>query len=426
MKPDYDITKSSLFALGKIQTGERLKKAIDNLSNMVGSTVEKAELERNIKYSYDNNKILYFKYSDSNTPVKTANFSNDCAVFGIDTGYLSKKDRSKILAQYSKTVGGWRGVFFTSSAQIIDTMQLYTIGALSFRDYEKANTFICNLKSMLLPGETWKYKKSSIILGRSKTEFQILESYLGVISSFLVQENNRTDSKNAGKIRFSKDKKYATFNSGLLSDKVTDIFILGEVKASTDSEELRILNPWILTGGRTELKKYGFASDVLSTDMANFFEDLSDIVYNAELDVDVDDYDKLCHCIDDGIARNRFPEEYKKVWESGSKDDIIDKFKQAIVRAQKIARRNYKYVVPQYRPSKDGKGSIQFLMPIYFKSNYSKAPDFALVLSKDETFYRLETVLELSWAYNNARVLCKPDNTWLIPEAIEESDSLEG
>ena len=114
------------------------------------------------------------------------------------------------------------------------------------------------------------------------------------------------------------------------------------------------------------------------------------------------------------------------MWENGQTDDVIDKFKQAIARAEQIARRNYKYVVPQYRPSKDNGGNIQFLMPIYFTSNYSVAPDFALVLSKDDIggdpFYRPETVLELSWAYNNARVLCKPDNTWLKPEEIEEAD----
>ena len=161
--------------------------------------------------------------------------------------------------------------------------------------------------------------------------------------------------------------------------------------------------------------------------MVSFFKDLSHIVYDATVPIDVEDLDKLEHCIDDGIERNRFPEHYKEQWENGYKEDVIDKFKQAIARAEQIARRNYKYVVPQYRPSKNKDGNIQFLMPIYFTSNYTSAPDFALVLSKDDIggspFYRPETVLELSWAYNNARVLCKPDNTWLKPEEIEESDT---
>lgn len=432
-KPFYDRSKSSLYALGKIQPEEQLGNALSILSDKVGFTVIKEELEQNVKESYAKNKVFYFEYSDDGKVQSVEFFSEQhCAVFAVDTNYRDHSNGDAILAQYSKTARGWRGVFFASYKEIIANMNKkahtpkYTIGALSFHDYTAANTFICNLESMLLPGETWKYQKASVPLLHPKTKFQILESYLGVTSSFLVQENSRLGSTNFGKIKFSADKHYAIFNSGLLSDKVTDIFILGE-KTPLDKNPFRITNPVILTEGRTQLKRYGFSNDVLATDMANFFEKLSDIVYDANLDVDVDDYAKLTHCIDDGIKRNRFPKEYQDKWRSNP-DDVIVKFKQAITRAQKIARRNYKYVVPQYRPSKEGKGSIQFLMPIYLNYSYSetsKAPDFALVLSKDESFYRLETVLELSWAYSNARVLCKPDNSWLVPENIEESDDFD-
>ena len=86
--------------------------------------------------------------------------------------------------------------------------------------------------------------------------------------------------------------------------------------------------------------------------------------------------------------------------------------------------------VPQYRPACKGEvGRIQFLMPIYLDTQYSSQPDFALVLNDERIgkarFYTPETVLELSWAYNNARVICKPDDTWLSPARIEETPADE-
>lgn len=425
MKPNYDANKSGLYALGYVTN---LTPAMNALANRVGFAVTKEQLETNLKDSYDNDSIFYYEYDSGGNPICTSTFTSRCAIFAVDTGFTDPIDGSKILAQYSKTSRGWTGVFFSSNTQILTNMQPYRIGSLSFRDYASADNFIVDLEKILLPGEVWKYAKASDTLPRPKTTFQILESYMSVISSVLVRECLDPNSINYGKIRFSAGNTYAAFNTGLLSNKVSPVFVVGEIypRNWNGSGSFQISNPKILKGGRTELKTYSFPGDVLSTDMVSFFSSLSHIVYDATIPIDVDDMDKLEHCIDDGIARNRFPEHYRQMWENGQTDDVIDKFKQAIARAEQIARRNYKYVVPQYRTTKGNGGNIQFLMPIYFTSNYSVAPDFALVLSKDDIggdpFYRPETVLELSWAYNNARVLCKPDNTWLKPEEIEEAD----
>ena len=70
-------------------------------------------------------------------------------------------------------------------------------------------------------------------------------------------------------------------------------------------------------------------------------------------------------------------------------------------------------VVPQYYNN-----SIQFLMPIYLGTEFNGKPDFALVLSMDNStqmpFYRGTTILTVEMAYQNARLLAKPDNPWLI------------
>ena len=41
--------------------------------------------------------------------------------------------------------------------------------------------------------------------------------------------------------------------------------------------------------------------------------------------------------------------------------------------------------------------------------------DLALVVNKEEYVYKAHTVLTLDQAYNNARLLAKPDREWLNP-----------
>lgn len=66
-------------------------------------------------------------------------------------------------------------------------------------------------------------------------------------------------------------------------------------------------------------------------------------------------------------------------------------------------------VVPQFY-----NGEIQFLMPVYLGTEFSGKPDFALVLALDESnIYLGTTILTVEMAYQNARLIAKPDNPWL-------------
>jgi len=80
-----------------------------------------------------------------------------------------------------------------------------------------------------------------------------------------------------------------------------------------------------------------------------------------------------------------------------------------------MAKRNYKLVVPQYRPQSD---KLQLLMPIYLSGSFAKQPDFALVLDLEDGLYTPETILPLDAAYQNARLIAKPDDFWLNPDDI--------
>ena len=424
-KPPYRDGKSALMALGFVND---IQGAVDFFVHKTGVNLSQEELECKIKMAYDNGNILYYEYDADGNPIECNIYSLKTAVFAINTG-VKDRYQNDVFAQYSKGPRGWIGVFFNTEEQIFNQMNTYKIGKLTFKNYALANDFIKSLHSELLPGETWKYAEPAQTGMRKKTEYEILESYLRTVLTALIQEHDKPGSLNYGKIKFSKDNNYALFNTGLLSKYATDIIVIGEVypKNRTTNSRITLSNPIVLKSGKTELREKGFEASDADVDMVSFFDQVSQIVYDATAGVDTDDIEKLRHCIDEGIMRNRFPKKCKEQYENGELEDLTDTFIKAIRRSERIARRNYKYVVPQYRTAATG-NKIQFLMPIYMLSKYDELPDFALVLSESvingEKFYKPETVLELAWAYNNARVICKPDDMWLNPARIEDVEDL--
>mgnify|MGYP003591834856 FL=1 len=87
---------------------------------------------------------------------------------------------------------------------------------------------------------------------------------------------------------------------------------------------------------------------------------------------------------------------------------FFDEINKALELATKRARRNYKTAIPHYYDNK-----IQFLLPLCMTSKIDA--DLALVVNRDENSYIAHTVLSLDQAFNNARLLAKPDREWLTP-----------
>jgi hypothetical protein len=84
-------------------------------------------------------------------------------------------------------------------------------------------------------------------------------------------------------------------------------------------------------------------------------------------------------------------------------------FNGEIDRMKKKVIANYKIAVPQYY-----NGKIQLLLPLCLEN--PDVPDLALVVSKQgENVYQGHTCLTLEMAYNNARLIAKPDSNWLKP-----------
>jgi cold shock CspA family protein len=187
-------------------------------------------------------------------------------------------------------------------------------------------------------------------------------------------------------------RKYASFNTGLVTPGQDEIYAL-----------FREQNPR-LTGNAWRLQGFYVGNDraILGVfqqlpEMANYFEEPAELLYDRRCSLEMD----IEHIVRERLER--FPEQLRdnptlaRAALTSAKD-----------RARARVKRNYKTAIPVYY-----RGHIQLLLPLCLL-NPDKA-NLALVVSRHGNQYRGETVLTLDMAYNNARLLTRPDREWLSP-----------
>lgn len=413
----YDETKSGLYSLGYINNETTY---ISELQKIASTNVNASDLDNNVQDAIKSGKTGFYEYQNGN-PIETTEFNSQTKIKVVDTGY-SNFSKNSIIAYFKQDkYNRWSGVHFSTKKELSNKLNTYNMGIIKFRTYKDANDFICTLHNQLMPGEKWDFAKNDTSSFRTKTSYPILESYITQVFSKLFIEHKDSTSKNYGKIIFSSDNKHCIFNSGLLTKYAKDVIILGDIYEK--SGIITALNNPRKIDSKSELtSKYNFLSEDIKQwpHVIEFFNDINDIIFDTRVEIDMTE-DKLNHSIIDGIERNRFPEKYKNIFNEAQLPSLASKLEAGINTAKTIATRNYKYVVPQYRPQRETEiGKIQFLMPIYLEGTYEEEADFALVLNRVGEYYIPETILELSTAYNNARLICKPDDSWLNPNVIAE------
>lgn len=272
----------------------------------------------------------------------------------------------------------------------------FSIGRMYFDNYQQGQDFLDEIANAIIP-ETWEYNSR-----QSQIHHPILKSYLENTLNKLVKESR---SDRPDKVVYSNNHKTALFNSNLLDKYFHDVLIAGRVEFYSTGEPL-IHNPKMVKGGLTEL---GFDGTV-TPQPPQYFEDVNDVIFQTSWVVERD-FCTFEHIIDK--RRNRFPLEHQGK-ASAVLASMLDR---AIDMAVILAKRNHNIVAPMYRPQTD---IIQLLMPIYLNGIYSDHPDFALILTPDKThkIYKPETIIPLDPAYQNARLIAKPDESWLNPNKI--------
>lgn len=333
------------------------------------------------------NSMGYDKFQGNPVERSKAKYLKICTNFKTENG-------EAICGLFEKNKGNMVGVKWATDSDInayIKINSKFQIGKLFFDKWDDGNRFLQDIEHKALP-EPWNFGDDG--------KFRILKSYLENVFERLLHESEGTTNK----LIYSKDNRYVLFNTNLLDRYSHDIYIVVEAR-----DDGRFWNPKYSKGLKERLEQ-GFLKNVPSP--PSFFNNIDDIIFHTSWDVDKE-YDAFNHIIEE--RRERFSDRYKEM----ATEKLAKKLQDAIDFAVVLAQRNYKFIVPMYRPQMN---SIQLLMPIYLESFYEQKPDFALVLTPDSEnqMYLPETILSLDMCYQNARLIAKPDETWLNPNVIRE------
>lgn len=210
----------------------------------------------------------------------------------------------------------------------------------------------------------------------------ILKNYLQFTLNKLFEENKVIETE-----------EYAVFNTGLFTEFFEPIYFYLTPNNAGGHQK------WYLKQICTEydLGYYGVTN---IPERANYFQNPELLIFDAKCKINV----HFSHILKDEENVKRMPKEIKE--SANMQSALIG----AIDIMKKRVTANYKIAVPQYF---DGK--IQLLLPLYLLEN--PQPDLALVVTKNPSgnSYQGHTCLTMQMAYNNARLIAKPDSNWLIP-----------
>lgn len=236
-------------------------------------------------------------------------------------------------------------------------------------DYDRKISTLSNLCP-----EKWSFGSNS--------DNVILKNYIDHTLEKVYEENKVIEKEDC-----------ALFNTGLYTKFYEEIYAYF-VRNQNEGRQ-----KWFLDGFYTSYQ----TSNMSVTDRpqrANYFTNPSDLVFDTNCEI----IPQYAHIFNDPENFLRIPD---SVRESSNKTMLFDG---AIQRAKRMINANYKTAVPQYY-----KGKIQLLIPICLINE--NVPDLALVVSKNQTGtqYLGHTCLTLDMAYNNARLIARPDSLWLKP-----------
>jgi hypothetical protein len=258
--------------------------------------------------------------------------------------------------------------------------------------FEKRRTIYDEIYDRLLIKENWK--------ASSKNR---LSFYLKSLAEKIKYEQTKTESLVGNGYVLSNDRTKCMFNTGLIDIYNNDIYLVDLDNKEDDFYRKEV----VMTGSKATLINYGFnKEDIMNMPKpARFYENKSDLVFSGSIaEFDLEDNHRLNHIIQE--RRSRFPEQYQEM----SCDVLCEKVKSAVSKAVRLSERDYKYIVPMYNLKMN---KIQYLIPLHLSASIEESPELVIVVGENNGFYCVYTILTTDDAYDNARLLCRPDSAWL-------------
>ena len=216
------------------------------------------------------------------------------------------------------------------------------------------------------------------------------------------KDKDNTSTKGNG-YTYSKDRTKAVINTGLLDKFGNFIYLVDHTPLVPDFLDKRVH----IMVDKYSLIKFGFELiDIRNLpEPIRIVDDLRSLVFDANIeDFDLDDDFHLQHIINE--RRYRFPEKYK----NASDMELCNKIKNAIIQGVKISKLDTRYAIPTYDFSRH---NVQFLLPLYLDNSLDKTAELAIVVGRYNEMWKIYTVLLINDAYDDARLLSNPKNTWI-------------
>ncbi|MCL2522805.1 MAG: DUF3825 domain-containing protein [Erysipelotrichales bacterium] len=210
--------------------------------------------------------------------------------------------------------------------------------------------------------------------------------------------NTFTQCYKENKIMYAEDEKSCCFNTGLLTSHGHDIIALFNRNANPN-----LMLEWYFKGFCEKSDRDFMDAFPEVPEVAEYTQNFIEYYFNPKKNIEINSN----HILDEN-------------WENISKIIPLDK---SIVKvllfgvleeAKKKVKRNPRLVVPQlYR------NEIVYLLPINIPIGSEKFITFALAVQETESGqYRANTIFTLDVAYKKARMLMKPDSSWLSEQTV--------
>lgn len=258
--------------------------------------------------------------------------------------------------------------------------------------------------------------------------------YFPILGNYLVYTFFRLQKEN--KVREGKD--FAAFNTGLVDKKYKQIFVLFQKTTSyTQKWEFK----YFCVAGEEWAGKTLVANFKPLPERAHYFKDVADMIYDTtsgepSLDdkhIFIENTDRLPSAfIEDNCPKGftlkdtsimEFYERKQYFKDLGAAIEADERtyryMKGRLDDAVKLALKridwNFKTAIPMYYPTRN---KMSLLLPLALVND--DRVDIALVVERTPSGnYLGHTILPLSWAYSNARLVTRPDSDWLVAEEID-------
>lgn len=299
------------------------------------------------------------------------------------------------------------------------------------------------LCELALP-EKWYYGNTP---PTGQDQYPILSNYLAYTFKKLCAEQKVLIQKDT-----KTNKEYAAFNTGLVDKKYEYIYAL--FKQNTKSKDRYwYLVEFAVAGEETAGKTLVSLFNPLPSKANYFGNNIANMLYDTTTGKLSSDYNHILTERNDRFPieffKDNCPEEftcidgidiesvhnenedtqkeyYKKLGQKTIENtQILNRLKnrldESVNKALKRVEWNYKTAIPVYFPKND---TMSLLLPLALMDE--ETVDLALVVERQQSgAYQGQTVLPLKMAYNNSRLVTRPDSDWLKTEKIIATSDID-